>query len=209
MHHQITIIGPIASGKTTASQLLSKQLALPLLDADLFETNPFLPGYIEDNSRWSFATELFFTLGRIKKLQAVKGMLDKSSIIVDSGLIMSHQVYTKNHLVQGTMTAAEWDFFTQIVSDYQSSLPAPDVVIHLTASPALQLKRIKARGRSFESGYTIEYLENITDRLTEFAESLSNIVNTTLLTFDTEKYDLLKVSAQKELILQIKKAITL
>jgi deoxyadenosine/deoxycytidine kinase len=65
MHHQVTVVGPIASGKTTASQLLSNALNLPLLDADLFETNPFLPGYIEDNARWSFATELFFTLSRL------------------------------------------------------------------------------------------------------------------------------------------------
>lgn len=205
MHHQITIIGPIASGKTTASQLLSKELSLPLLDADLFETNPFLPGYIDNTARWSFATELFFTLARIKKLKAVKGMLEKSSIIVDSGLIMSHQVYTKNHLVQGTMTAAEWEFFTRIVNDYQSDLPSPDFVIHLTASPELQLERIKARGRSFESGYTLEYLRSITDRLSEYAESLANIPTTTLITFDTEKHNLIKESAQKELVSLITK----
>lgn len=204
MHNQITVIGPIASGKTTASQFLAGELNLPLLDADLFETNPFLPSYIEDTKRWSFATELFFTIARIKKLQAVKGMLEKSSIIVDSGLIMSHQVYTKNHLVQGTMTAAEWEFFTRIVEDYRSNLPTPDLVIHITASPNIQLKRIKDRGRSFESGYTLEYLESITDRLTEYTESLANIPGTTLLTLDTEKFDLVSKKGQSELLSLLK-----
>jgi len=203
-HHQITIIGPIASGKTTASQFLAETLDLPLLDADLYETNPFLPGFIEDNSRWSFATELFFTLARIKKLKSVKEMLTKSSIIVDSGLIMSHQVYTKNHLVQGTMTAAEWEFFTQIVEDYRSNQPTPDLVIHITASPNIQLERIKARGRSFESGYTLEYLESITDRLTEYTESLANIPGTTLLTLNTEKFDLVSKKGQSELLSLLK-----
>ena len=117
MYKSVTIIGPIASGKTTASQLLSHELGLPLLDADLFEQNPFLPNYIEDNSRWSFATELFFTISRIKKLTKLKSMLAKSPVIVDSGLVMSHQVYTKNHLVQGTMTAAEWEFFNKIANN--------------------------------------------------------------------------------------------
>lgn len=198
-NHQITVIGPIASGKTTASQFLSNELSLPLLDADLYETNPFLPNYIEDTPRWSFATELFFTLARIKKLTAVKEMLTKSSIIVDSGLIMSHQVYTKNHLVQGTMTAAEWEFFTRIVEDYQTSLKSPDIIIYVTAKPTTQLKRIKARGRSFESGYTLEYLQNITDRLGEYVESLANVREITLITFDSEKYDLTKSSSQKHL----------
>ncbi len=208
-HQQITVIGPIASGKTTASQLISKELNLPLLDADLFETNPFLPGYIEDNARWSFATELFFTLARIKKLTKISEMLKQSSVIVDSGLIMSHQVYTKNHLVQGTMTASEWDFFSSIIADYKKNIPEPNIVIHVTATPATQLKRIKARGRSFESGYTLDYLESITDRLTEYAESLANNEHSTLLPFDTEKYDLSSPMGQKELLKQAKTTLRL
>lgn len=208
MHRQITVIGPIGSGKTTASQVLAEQLSLPLLDADLFETNPFLPSYIEDNARWSFATELFFTLGRIKKLTQISQMLKQSSVIVDSGLIMSHQVYTKNHLVQGTMTASEWEFFTDIISDYKKDIPEPDIVIHITANPDVQLERIKARGRSFESGYTLEYLQNITDRLHEYVESLANIPAIQLLTFDSEKYDLTKPSGQKELLHLLSQILT-
>ncbi len=200
MPQQITIIGAIASGKTTATQFLSHALGLPLLDADLYETNPFLPAYIQDTPRWSFVTELFFTLHRIKKLSVLPAMLKQSSVIVDSGLIMSHEVYTKNHLVQGTMTAAEWEFFTQIVTDYKKALPDPDLVIHLTASPKTQLARIKARGRSFESGYTLPYLESITDRLTEYCENLANVKEIKLLTFDSEKNDLTQPSGQKALL---------
>lgn len=199
-HHQITVVGPIASGKTTVSQFLAKSLSLPVLDADLYETNPFLEGYIQDTSRWAFTTELFFTLARLDKLKQIKGMLKHSSVIVDSGLIMSHHVYTKNHLVQGTMTAAEWEFFNRIIDSYQSDLPSPDIVIYLTCSPQVQLSRIKARGRSFESGYTLDYLQSITDRLSEYADSLKCSHDTTLLTFDSEKYDLTKPTGQKELI---------
>ena len=126
-------------------------------------------------------------------------MLKKSSVVVDSGLIMSHQVYTKNHLVQGTMTAAEWDFFNEIIRDYQKSLPEPDIVIHLTASPTTQLARIAHRGRSFESGYTLDYLQSITDRLTEYAESLANN-KTVLIPINTDKYDLLTSAGQKKLL---------
>ena len=74
-HHQITVIGPIGSGKSTASQFLAKELHLPLLDTDLFETNPFLPDYSQDIRRWAFTTELFFTRARIQKLKVIKSIL--------------------------------------------------------------------------------------------------------------------------------------
>ena len=207
MYKSVTIIGPIASGKTTASQLLSHELGLPLLDADLFEQNPFLPNYIEDNSRWSFATELFFTISRIKKLTKLKSMLAKSPVIVDSGLVMSHQVYTKNHLVQGTMTAAEWEFFNRIVDDYRENIPSPSIVVSLLASPEVQLKRIESRGRSFESGYTLSYLSAITDRLGEYAESLAG-TDTLLLPFDTEQLDLTLPSSQQNLLSLVRPHLT-
>ena len=199
-HHQITVVGPIAAGKTTASQLLSKELHLPLLDADLFEENPFLPAYSTDTARWSFATELFFTTHRIKKLTTISGMLKTSSVVVDSGLIMSHEVYTKNHLVQGTMTAAEWEFFTAIVDDYKKNIPEPDIVVVLSASPTLQLRRIAARGRSFESGYTLEYLQNITDRIEEYSAGLENRPEVARILLNTEQYDLTTPTGQSELL---------
>ena len=100
--------------------------------------------------------------------------------------------------------AAEWEFFNRIISDYQSDLPSPDIIINLTCPPLVQMDRIKSRGRSFESGYTLEYLQSITDRLGEYAESLAKIKETTLLTFDSEKHDITKPSGQKELLLLLK-----
>lgn len=197
---QVTVVGPVASGKTTASQLLASKLGLPLLDADLYEDNPFLASYIEDTPRWSFATELFFTIARIKKLSTLPQMLKRSSVVVDSGLIMSHEVYTKNHLVQGTMTAAEWEFFTRIVGDYRRDLPEPDLVIHLLAKPETQLARIKSRGRQFETGYTREYLAGITDRLGEYAAGLENQSQVAYLPYDTDQDDLSKPAAQSKLV---------
>ena len=102
------------------------------------------------------------------------------------------------------MTAGEWEFFNQIVVDYTRSLPAPDIVVYVTASPATQIFRIKERGRSFESGYTLEYLQSITDRLSEYAESLANIPGTTLLTFDSEKYHPEQPAGQQHLLALVK-----
>lgn len=199
MSSLITIIGPIASGKTTLSRLLSQELKLPLIDADLYDSNPFLPDYVQDIPRWAFTTELYFTLARLKKLSPLPKMLQKSSVIVDSGLIMSHHVYTRNHLVQGNMTEAEWDFFTRIITNYQKDLPQPNIIINLLAKPTTQLARIQARGRDFEKAYTLEYLTQITDRLTEYVSQLHQ-KKTHLITIDSDQVNILDPSAQQQLI---------
>jgi len=198
----ITVIGPIGSGKTTVAKLLAEKLRLPLLDADLFEDNPFLPGFIKDPHRYAFSVELFFTIKRLKKLKPISSLLKKSSVVIDSGLIMS-RIYTQNQYRQGYLTPAEWDFYQEIVADYQTALPNPDIIVYLKTKPATQLARIRARGRNFETGYTIGYLTQITDRLEEYV-SVIDQQKTKLITIDTDKVNLLEEEVQQKLIKKMK-----
>lgn len=188
-HYHIAVLGNIASGKTTASTLLAQKLKAELVDADLFEENPFLQMYVNDRPRWSFATELYFTKARLKKLAGLKKILQTSSVIVDSGLFMSAWVYARNHLKQGTMTAAEWQFYLDLTEDIKkNTYDDEDLVIILQAPPDTLLKRIKERGRDFEKAYDKKYLLELNDRLNELAEKLRS-EQRLILEFDAEKYD--------------------
>ena len=105
------------------------------------------------------------------------------------------------------MTAAEWDFFSEIVADYEKALPHPDIIVNLLADPKTQLKRIKDRGRSFEAGYTLEYLKQITDRIDEYVRSLDDIKDITLINFDTDKSNELYGNGQKKFLQLIRQAL--
>ncbi len=188
-HYHIAVLGNIASGKTTASQILAEKLKGYLVDADLFEENPFLQMYVNDRPRWSFATELYFTRARLKKLSNVKTLLKTSSVVVDSGILMSAWVYAKNHLKQGTMTAAEWQFYLDLTDDIKkNTYDDEDLVVILKAPTEVLLKRIKVRGRDFEKAYDKEYLMQLSDRLGELGEKLRS-EQRNVLEFDAEKYD--------------------
>jgi len=204
--HHITIIGSIASGKTTAAKILAQALKAHLVDADLFEENPFLELYVKDMPRWAFASELYFTRLRLQK---VKEVLDKSkdhSVIVDAGLLMSTYVYCKNHLIQGTMTAAEWQFYLTLINDLKTKIKDPDLIIYLKTSPETQLKRIKNRGRDFEAAYKFKYLAQLTDRLEELIESFQTDHQAYLI-FDSKKHNITKPSGKRALISQVKAAL--
>ncbi len=202
----LTVIGSIASGKTTAAKILSQSLQGHLVDADLFEENPFLPLYVKDMPRWAFASELYFTRLRLKKLQEINKLVNLQPVIVDAGLIMSTHVYCKNHLIQGTMTAAEWQFYLDLVDDLKTKVINPDLVVYLKASPQTQISRIKSRGRQFEQAYTLKYLAQLTDRLEELIESFQED-SQPYLVFDAEKHNILEVTGKKALISQVKTAI--
>jgi len=204
--HHITIIGSIASGKSTAANIITKSLKAHLVDADLFEENPFLELYVKDMPRWAFASELYFTRLRLQK---VKEVLDKSknqSVVVDAGLLMSTYVYCKNHLIQGTMTAAEWQFYLTLINDLKTKIKNPDLVVYLKTSPTTQLKRIKNRGRDFETAYKFKYLAQLTDRLEELIESFQ-ASHQPYLIFNSEKHNFTKPSGKRALISQVKTAL--
>jgi len=202
----LTVVGSIASGKTTAAKILAQSLQGHLVDADFFEENPFLPLYVKDMPRWAFASELYFTRLRLKKLREINKLINLQPVIVDAGLIMSTHVFCKNHLIQGTMTAAEWQFYLDLIDDLKTKIVNPDLVVYLKASPQVQFNRIKSRGRQFEKAYKIKYLNQLTDRLEELIETFQED-HQPYLVFDAEKHNILKVSGKKALISQVKAAI--
>lgn len=200
----LNIIGSIASGKTTAAKILSQSLKAYLVDADLFEENPFLELFVKDMPRWAFASELYFTRLRLQKVKEIENKIKRQHVMVDAGLLMSTYIYCRNHLIQGTMTAAEWQFYLDLVNDLKTKAMDPHLVIYLKTSPRTQLQRIKARGRDFETAYTFKYLAQLTDRLEELIESFQNDHQPYLI-FDTEKHNILKPAGKKALISQVKK----
>ncbi len=207
-HYHIAVLGNIASGKTTASQILAEKLKGYLVDADLFEENPFLQMYVNDRPRWSFATELYFTRARLKKLSNVKTLLKTSSVIVDSGILMSAWVYAKNHLKQGTMTAAEWQFYLDLTDDIKkNTYDDEDLVVILKAPTEVLLKRIKVRGRDFEKAYDKEYLMQLGDRLGELGEKLRS-EQRNVLEFDAEKYDVRKAKDADFFVKTVKQVLS-
>lgn len=198
----IAVIGGIAAGKTTATQVLAEGLkAEPILE--LFEENPFLPLFTQDKPRWSFATQLFFVRDRLRQLTKVKKLLKKSSVIVDAGMLMNTEVYTKNQLIQGYMTAAEWQFYLDLVEDLKKHYVEPNLVIYLKCAPETLLKRIRARRREFEKYYDVTYLAQLVDRLEELVEKLRG-EGVTLVVFDADKNNFTKPSGKAALIKEVK-----
>src|SRR3990167_10732867 len=86
----ITVIGSIASGKSTVAKFIADNLGAEFIAADeLYKTNPFCKETLKDRKRWSLASDLWFLVKRAELAEEFEDILKKEIIVQDSGLLMS------------------------------------------------------------------------------------------------------------------------
>ena len=75
--------------------------------------------------------------------------------------------------------------------------PKPDLLIYLQASPRRIYERVKKRGRAYEEQISLDYLENICEKYSEFffnySESPLLVLNVDDVDFVTNQMDYEKV----------------
>lgn len=196
----ISVIGNVASGKTTLARGLADKLPGFFLDCDPFVENPFLETYAKNRSRWALATELHFTLSRYKQLSQEFAKDRRQPIIIDSGLAMGIGVYVKQHLHAKTMTHDEYDLFRELTSIL---IPKehfyPDIALFTKCSVSTCLHRVKDRGRDFEKYYDTEYLTKLEQSLVELQANFHKH-GVPVITLDSEDVDYRKSQAVIEAI---------
>lgn len=170
----LTIIGNVASGKSTLMPILTNALGAHAVDADdLFQTSdPFSKPYLADMKRWAFANETWLTMERIKILRTELAKKKQGLTIIDSGLLMSW-VYTYSHLLVGNITDDEWALYHGLYDELTDGLFQNTHVVKLSYSMDTLMERLKKRGRDYELAfYTREYLGQLELGLSALHEKL-------------------------------------
>lgn len=172
-HPYITVIGNVASGKSTVSKLLAKKLGAKLVKADeLYKVNPFFKDAVVDRTRWSLASDIWFLIKRVEMAKKIEKALESKPVVQDSGLLMSW-VYTNSRLAQGHMNQSETVLYNTISDTITKNVPKETAVIYLKESVPLLLERIKTRGRDFEIKHHSElYLKGLEQSLTQMVKLL-------------------------------------
>lgn len=202
MTKTLTIIGNVASGKSTLMPILVKSLPAHAIDADdLFQTSdPFSKPYLADMKRWAFANETWLTLERIKILRAELGKKKSGITVIDSGLLMSW-VYTYSHFMVGNITEDEWNLYHALYDELTDGLFQNTHVVKLTYSMDTLMERLKKRGRDYELAfYTREYLGQLelglsalNDKLKEKGVKVIEITEEFALDFENNPAEAIKI----------------
>lgn len=159
----IAVMGTMGSGKTTAANLLAKELRFTLVEENVKE-NAFLPRFYKDMNRWAFHSQVFFLMEKIRQMIETKNLLEKSSVIQDTPITQDVYSYAKAQHELGHMDDAEWALYQKIYHEFTPHFPQPDLIVFLdTSIPAIE-SRIAARGREFEQEIPTDYL-SLLDKL--------------------------------------------
>lgn len=189
IHKHITLIGGVGVGKSTLTKLLRKELKAKLVPADkLFKINPFFPLTVNDRARWSLTSDLWFLFERLKAEKKISKHLNRSHVVVDSGLQMSW-VYARSRIGSGYYTVTEWELYSDFYDELVSLAMLPDVVVYIKAPIKMLFERIIKRGREFEMRlYSREYLKELIKSVDELVGRLRK-QGVKIVTFDSESRD--------------------
>jgi deoxyadenosine/deoxycytidine kinase len=153
MKMRIGIIGPIGSGKSTLSKLLSKHYNVPLIEEPV-EKNEFLPLFYQDKetfallSQNAFYSSLFLLMWKTK---------DEKACVCDSTLF-SNLVFTELLRLEGIMSAYEVALTYAIADEHLKRIPDVDIHVVIVREEEQLFNNVRKRGRDIEKDQE-EYLK--------------------------------------------------
>lgn len=154
----VAVAGNIGVGKSTLVELLCKRLDWEPFYEPLTE-NPYLPDFYQDMQRWAFHSQIFFLTHRLRLHRQI---IDRpNSVIQDRCVYEDAEIFAQNLFNQGQISDRDFKTYWELYQVLSQFLPPPDLVVYLRASvPCLQA-RIRQRGREYERGIHIDYLERL------------------------------------------------
>jgi deoxyadenosine/deoxycytidine kinase len=154
----IAIAGNIGAGKSTLTELLSKQYRLTPV-YEVVDENPYLEDFYQDMPRYAFHSQMFFLAKRLE--QHLQHINPGSRIIQDRTIYEDANIFARNLFNNGTMSLRDHTSYRKMYEAILQALRPPDLLIYIRASvPTLQA-HIRKRGREYEMNISRDYLEKL------------------------------------------------
>jgi len=188
----IVVEGPIGSGKSTLSRMLSENFGAKFIK-ERAEQNPFLPKFYKNMTQYALPTQLFFLFQRAEQINEVK-----QNDFFHKGSVADFFIYKDPIFAQLNLDDEELKLYKQIYQFLELKVPKPDLVIYLQTPVELLKKRVDGRSIGYEKTISTEYLEKIAEAYSNFFHfKYSN----QLLIINNENLDILEDSGAVRMLI--------
>lgn len=161
----VAIEGCIASGKSSSAGLVADALGFAQVKEQTAQ-HPFIAQFYADPDRFAFETELAFALIHYHQLHQLR----------DADIVADFSPAKDIVFAEMNLSGEELQMFMSLYDMLSNRVPQPDITVFLDLPVEECRRRCIARGRPFEAGIKIEYLERLRDYYLEHQEQLGNVV---------------------------------
>jgi len=179
----IAIAGNIGAGKTTLTNLLAKHFRWEPQFEEVI-TNPYLDDFYTQMERWSFNLQIYFLNTRFRQILSIRE--SGKSVIQDRTIYEDAFIFAPNLHDMGLMTGRDFENYKSLFELMESLVAPPDLMIYLRSSIPNLVKQIHKRGRSYENGISIDYLNRLNERYEDWIKGYDK---GKLLIFDVDNLD--------------------
>lgn len=163
----IAIAGNIGAGKTTLTEMLSKQFKWIPQYEDV-DHNPYLLDFYEDMPRWSFNLQIYFLNSRLKQLLEIRRGVE--TIVQDRTIYEDANIFAPNLHDMNLMSKRDFENYFTFFQTLKSMVQPPDLLIYLKASVPTLVHQIQKRGREYEENIRLDYLRKLNQYYDKFIE---------------------------------------
>lgn len=186
----IAVAGNIGSGKTTLTRLLSQHYGWEPKYEDV-DVNPYLSDFYNDMQRWSFNVQIYFLNKRLKGIVEIQK--SHLNVIQDRTIFEDANIFAPNLHSMGLLSTRDFENYKSLFELMNSLVRPPDLLIYLQASIPTLVGQIQKRGREYESGIRLDYLQGLNDRYQEWIDGYKDgkklIINVDELKFEENPQD--------------------
>ena len=146
----IVMAGTIGVGKSTLTEILSKELGTKPFYEPVGD-NPILPLYYQDPKKYGFLLQIYFLN---KRFDLIKKAYKENNNVLDRS-IFEDLLFTKINYQNGNLTKEEFEVYESLLGNMMEeldSLPkkSPDLLVYLHADFDTIISRVDKRGRDYE-----------------------------------------------------------
>ncbi len=190
----VLVSGNIGAGKTSLAERLAARLGWHIAYESVAD-NPYLQDFYADMRAWSFHLQIFF-LGHRAEQHRREAELPQSAVI-DRSIYEDAHIFARALHAMDNMDERDYQAYRRLYDFVVSTLPRPDLLIHVQASVPTLLERIRRRARGMEANIAPEYLM-LLERL--YDEWLSGFNLCPVLTVPGDELDFVRYPQHLDII---------
>jgi len=189
----INIAGVVGVGKSSLCKILEEELNFTVFYEPFVDTN-LLENYYKDKKKYSLAMQIYFLSKRFSMYQSSK---EFSKSCIDRGIV-EDRIFAQMLYKQGMLEDFEFEIYLDVYQNFYKNIRPIDLMVYLQISPENAIKRIKERGRDYETSQDENYWIDLNNRYETYFKNYSW---SKLLVIDVNNLDFVNNKEDKKLLL--------